>query len=466
MKKSIFIVSAIAMLVSFSSCQGVLTGGGKKNNQDPAKGEIPSAPGPIADPMSASMKITAIPEAVDIFVDASGSMKGYIDGVQGTLKNVVPNLIPNLMNNDRMGLSTDNINCYTIYNSKLKKQDTDKFGQSITDASIFNGNSTEVHEMFKVVANSIVENPKHVGIIVSDCILSFPGNQLSADREKNYNNIDVLSTEVTRAMTVLYNNGMNVSVVKYTSDFNGNYYYDYHNQKLSIARNQTMINRPFYLVLVGKRELVDAMFNKYVIPQSYKEVFSFNKEGAKPRGEFLRAAKASSWIPTLVDNVPTIKTDFKANKNIDAAYAYMTIDKFEVPSYLQSRQEEIMGAPKCDGKYIASVSRVKQSDVEKDLIEVKGKKPDLTGKYIYRISFKDNEVLKDLTLFNDRIYFEAPEVNALSSEIEKDDAASLNALSDLEGKTFMFNHLIDGLRNAYSGGGAPLAEIEITIKTK
>ena len=50
--------------------------------------------------------------------------------------------------------------------------------------------------------------------------------------------------------------------------------------------------------------------------------------------------------------------------------------------------------------------------------------------------------------------------------IEKDDAASLNALSDLEGKTFMFNHLIDGLRNAYSGGGAPLAEIEITIKTK
>ena len=100
MKKSIFIVSAIAMLVSFSSCQG-----------------------PIADPMSASMKITAIPEAVDIFVDASGSMKGYIDGVQGTLKNVVPNLIPNLMNNDRMGLSTDNINCYTIYNSKLKKQD-------------------------------------------------------------------------------------------------------------------------------------------------------------------------------------------------------------------------------------------------------------------------------------------------------------------------------------------------------
>ena len=218
-----------------------------------------------------------------------------------------------------------------------------------------------------------------------------------------------------------------------------------------------MNKRPFYLVLVGKRDLVDAMFNKDVIPQGYEAVFSFNKEGAKPRGEFLRASKASGWIPELDNNVPTIKTDFRANKNIDAPYAYMTIEKFDVPSYLQSRQESIMGTPKCDGKYIASVIRVKQADVENDLIEIKGEKPNLTGKYIYKITFKDNEVLKNLTLFDDRIYFETPSANSKSTEIEKDDAPSLNALSDLEGKTFMFNHLIDGLRNAYSGGGAPLA---------
>ncbi len=463
MKKVLVIfIGTVIMGALFICCHGAHSNGEKKGGAKETSDQTPSAASP-----SNTNQIGAHVEAVDIYVDASGSMKGYIDGVQGKLKEVVPLLIPNLTNCDRMGLCKENIKCYTIYNKKPKLKDTDTFGPSITNASIFNGQSTEVHEMFKVVADEVVNNPNHVGIIVSDCILSFSGNELKNNKEKNYNDIAVLRTEVTQAMTVLYNKGMNVCIVKYTSDFNGNYYYDYHNQKLSSAKNQTMKKRPFYLVLVGKRELVDAMFNKEVIPNGYEAVFSFNKEGAKPEYRFLRASKASSWVPEIEGNIPTISTKVKANKNINAAYVYLEIGDFELPSYLDSKRDLIMSSPKSDGKYIASVSRVKQADIEnaKDLIAVKGKTPDLTGKNIYKVIFKNNDHLKNLTDFKDRIYFEAPTMNALSSEIEKDDANSIGSLQDLEGKTFMFNHLIDGLRAAYSGGGAPLAEIEITIKT-
>lgn len=463
MKKTFILISVAIIIAGLFACRGGLTSGVDKNNNG---GDNPQNPQQTQSGGNTSGVGEAIPEAVDIFIDASGSMKGYIEGVQGTLKEVVPALIPNLKHSDRMALDPANINCYTIDNQNLKKKNTDEFSNSITNASIFNGQSTEVHEMFNVVAKTIVDNPKHVGVIVSDCILSFSGKELKKNIEKNYNDIGILTAEVTNAMTTLYNNGMNVSVVKYTSDFNGNYYYDYHNQKLSIAKNQIMSKRPFYLVLVGKRELVDAMFNKNVIPQDYEAVFSFNKEGAKPQATFLRASKASSWVPELNNNVPTIATNVKPNKNIEAAYAYMIIDRFELPSYLESKREAIMGSPKSDGKYIASVSRVMQADIKDDLISVKGKIPNLTGAYIYKITFKNNETLKNLTLFDDRIYFEAPASNAASSEIEKDDANSLSSLSDLEGKTFMFNHLITGLRNAYSGGGAPLAEVIINIKTK
>lgn len=468
MKKSLLFISAAILIAGLFTCRGGLTSGGDKNKNggnNPQK-QQPEQTDVETSPITTSSAVKAVPEAVDIFIDASGSMKGYIDGVQGTLKDVVPQLIPNLKHSDRMSLDVENINCYTIDNETLRKKDTNGFNNSITNASIFNGQSTEVHEMFNVVAKTIVDYPKHVGVIISDCVLSFPGSQLTSNREKNYNDVGVLTSAVTDAMTTLYNNGMNVSVVKYTSDFNGNYYYDYHNQRLSSARNQIMSKRPFYLVLVGKRELVDAMFNKNVIPQGYEAVFSFNKEGAKPQATFLRASKASSWVPKLENNVPTIATNVRPNRNIEAAYAYMIIDRFELPSYLESKREEIMGAPKYDGKYIASVSRVMQADIKDDLISVKGQNPDLTGAYIYKITFQNNETLKNLTLFDDRIYFEAPATNAASSEIEKDDANSLSSLSDLEGKTFMFNHLITGLRNAYSGGGAPLAEVHIKIETK
>lgn len=454
MKKTIILIACAILVSCFSGC--------RPGTQEHQGGGVDTVG--IVTPVGVDQGCLA---AVDIFVDASGSMKGYIDGVQSTFKQVVPGLIPNLTNIDRMGLVQDSINCYTIVNSQLKKQDTNYFGTSITTASIFNGQSTELHKMIEVVAQSVVNMPEHVGIIVSDCVLSFSDKELKSDREKNYNDIAILQNSVTNAMTTLYNNNMTVSVVKYTSEFNGNYYYDYHNQKLSLGQGAIMKDRPYYLILVGKRNLVDAMFDKNAIPSECESVFTFNKEGAKPNFMLYRAKIASTWVPELNGNVPTIATYVTPNPKISAPYIYITIDGFSIPPYFDKRDSvKIMNSPRVDGNYIASVDRVRQDVVASDLIKVKGDIPDLTGKNIYKVTFKDNATLKNLTTFSDRIYFEVPEVDAASSEIEKDDAQSLTDLSELEGKTFMFNHLIKALRNAYSNGGAPLAEVEITIKTR
>ena len=397
-----------------------------------------------------------VPEGIDIYVDASGSMKGYVDGVTGNFKTNVPDLTTNPTNNNAFGMRTDSVRCYTINNKKVVPHETVAFCNSIRDKSLFNGASTELHDMFEVVAKNQIANPNHVSVIVSDCILSFPHADIVSNPETNVLNIGILESNVTRSMTSLVNNNMSVVIVKYMSDFNGSYYYSYHDEPLASASGKTLKDRPYYFVLVGKREKIDAMFNKNVLPAGYVGQYMFNKDCAKPKFTVIRPQKSGAVVG-LKNNIPAINVNYKGKDNA-APYFYVAVEDFSVPSYLEPL-DDIMNAPLCKGDIIAKVESVKYDVVSGD----KNFNDNLIVSYFYKVTLKTNDQLRNISSVSDEIQFKAKTLDAADSEIIN---ADVKELAELEKKTFMFSHLIRAIEKAYLGSESMVAKVMLEISKK
>jgi hypothetical protein len=396
------------------------------------------------------------PKAIEIFIDASGSMKGYVDGVQGTFKENVPELTTKPLNTNTFGLSEDSVRCFTINNTVLIPHKTKVFCDNISNCSLFGGASTEVHNMFDVVASRIQENPGRVGVIVTDGILSFPHSSIVNNPEKNRYDIGILKSNVTSSMTKLVNQKLSVAIVQYKSEFNGRYYYTYHDKQLNSAVNHILNNRPYYFIMVGNKENLDAMFNYEVLPKGYTGVYMYNTECAHPEYTVIRAQKSGA-IVNISDNIPVVAV---GQKGPQAPYFYIGIKDFSIASYLEPL-DKLMEQPLCDHIIIDKVEKVDYNDVNTDKNLKKNVNVEFT--YLYKITLKSNEELRDISSVKDKIYFISQSFNAKDSEIENDEVEDL---VELEGKTFMFSHLIEAIERAYVGIDPYVASIEVSIEKK
>lgn len=393
------------------------------------------------------------PDGIDIYIDASGSMRGYVDGVVGTFKTNVPDLTVNPTNKEAFYMPEDSIKCYTINNNSLVLHNTRDFCDKIRNKTLFNGQSTLLHDMFDVVVKNQINHPSRVSVIVSDCILSFSGSEIRNNLEVNKLNIGILESNVTRSMTQLVNNNLSVAIIQYKSDFNGNYYYNYQDKPLPAAKKQILSNRPYYFILIGQREKIDAMFNKNVLPKDYDGVYMFNNETVKPNFTVIRPQK--SGAVKVVDNKPHIMV---SQKGPNAPYFYVAVEDFVVPTYLENSLAEIMQTPQIKGNTIASVEKVDFNIVNED--KYLKKKEVVKATYLYKVILKANEQLRDISDVTDELKFKAEGIDAKKSEIEDD---NVKDVTTLENKTFMFSHFIKAIEKAYLNSESVVAYVPLQI---
>lgn len=387
------------------------------------------------------------PKAVDIYIDASGSMKGYVDGVTGTFKTNIPGLATSLMNHNTLALPADSIRCFTIRNGNPQQYDTKVFCDDLSNTRLFNGQSTEVHTMFDLVADRVLADPSHVAVLVSDCILSFPKCK---NTDKNIVDIALLQNNVTRSMTRLVNNDLSVAIVQYMSDFNGNYYFNYRDNLLSSARGQVMHQRPYYLILVGAKNKIESLFNKEVLPKDYTGIYMFNRDCTQPDAHFIRAQR-SGVVSSVKDNIPEIRVDAKG----EPAYFYVAVEDFYIPSFVDPGT---MSHPQFNGSIIASVEPVSFNVLRDDNQCPANETVNFT--YLYRVTLKPNEQLRDIAELSDEIYFVSESLDIQGSEIINDNVENI---SELEGKTFMFAHFIDAINKAYVTEKSKVAAVKVQI---
>ncbi|MGL2988262.1 hypothetical protein ACSVH5_11765 [Flavobacterium sp. RSSA_27] len=190
---------------------------------------------------------TPVVTSIDIYIENSLSMSGYING-NTSFKNNIRELITEL----EYFYGKNKVNLFLI-NSAIHPINVTNKTDFVTqlNPSNFNvgkTNESNLNNVFKQVLNRSSENK--ISFLISDCIYSVSGNAAPLSVQKN---------GIKNAFLNKSNNGINLSteIVKLNSRFNG-IYYDKNNGRHQL-NNQ---DRPFYILAIGEINCIKKLNSK------------------------------------------------------------------------------------------------------------------------------------------------------------------------------------------------------------
>jgi len=185
----------------------------------------------------------------NIYLENSGSMDGYVEGVT-EFEQAVYNFLVDI----KINSLTDSLNLYYI-NSKLipNPPDVKDFIEKLEPNTFkIKGGiraSTDISEMFKDILRNT--NANCVSIFISDCVFS-PGNGQDAQYYLQNQQIGLKGNFASKLGQI----NLTTVVMQLSSKFDGNYF----NQ----LNQPTKINaqRPYYIWLIGKHDYIVDLFDK------------------------------------------------------------------------------------------------------------------------------------------------------------------------------------------------------------
>ncbi len=218
--------------------------------------------------------IISQPNIINIYMEVSASMKGYIiadeTNADYTIKEVVPKLITDCSNN------YDSIRLFTITDQpkEFKKTEND-FIEALIRGKIFRNASTSLDKIFEHITKN---TPKgEMSILISDCILDFKG------KVNNAADKGILTTAITSSLS--NQKDLTAAVFQFYSDFNGQFYYTTENKQpfsKGYARpngtpnkSHTLLHeRPFYIWVFGEEAhvkdfVIDEIVDESIHSHSY-----------------------------------------------------------------------------------------------------------------------------------------------------------------------------------------------------
>ncbi|ACU61961.1 hypothetical protein [Chitinophaga pinensis] len=428
-KYAIALLSLLLIAVIIVGC-----GGG-----DPPKGKN--------EPHQAKKKIVKI----NFFMETSGSMAGYLQGSTDFRKRI-PNLLVNI--EGKVDSGKLKLHNYYIADSIVPfSGSTQQFINAISTGHPTKSKSSEMHKIFEMIAQHTDSND--ISIFVSDCILSYPDAVLRQKGNENINR-DNAEGELKATMTKSFldlkqHKHMCAMVYGFNSSFVGNYY-TYQNKVIPIKGN---VSRPYYMWVIGNRELLSHFNNQlndleslqpYTMAMDFglfgepvkggNILFNYLREGDWAVGEDgLKDVSASAKKPCVF----AIATDLSSLPAYAKDTTYLRQHLKKQADNLDYSIEKILLAKNID---IGKLKKSERAGVQKG-----------THVFVLRINnvYQSGNVTLHLPLQYDTSY------RALSI---MDDSK----VTDIDGKTFALQHLIDGVREAYQNNNQDYIDISIPIK--
>lgn len=382
---------------------------------------------------------------VNFFMETSGSMAGYLEGATD-FRNDIPNLLVEI--NGKI----NPLHTYFIADSVLPfNGTTQEFINTIALRSPANGKSSQMHKIFEMIAKRTDSND--ISMFVSDCILSYPDEEIRKNREINSINAagELKSTMTNAFLNLRAKNNMCASLYGFTSAFNGNYY-TYQNTPLKIKGN---IDRPYYIWVIGNKELL-IKFNKQLKdlqvfkPDNISMDFGIFSDPIEDYSILFSLGRKGDW-----------STDYKQLENVkattkDAAIFSVAVDLSSLPGYAS------------DTNYLRSNLRISSEGIDLHITRV------LLAKSIDRSKLKEKEkgiIDKSTHVFEITIsdIYKSGTIQ-LSLPLQYDTSYRNQSIMDdrdvagISGKTFSFEHLVDGVRNAYQNNSQNFIHLSIPVK--
>lgn len=386
---------------------------------------------------------------IHFFLDNSASMNGYLQK-DANFNEIISGVITDINNN------INPVDLYYISDTVLPYTKTiDQFFVDFaTNAKKADGKSSELHKIFEKISESTHDND--VSIFASDCILSFTDAEIkkSSNRDINKNNAYILKSRISTTFTNLKNNKhFVVSVYAFNSKFYG-MYYDYQNTKTDFSKDG--INRPFYIWVIAKKDVMEKFNKKLFDSPAFKPEqslqFGLNDEPITQYDIFTQLErKGDDWakIPEGISGIEINKKEpiqFCVGLNLDKLpmyaknVAYLT-DKIKIES----------------NGCVITRKIVDKSSVDKSTIRGEQENT-LFLNATHFIVFQ----LQDMPISNANIHIYLPlEYDMWYNEWT---CPEDKKPEQFENKTFALNYLIDGVILAYNTKNKNYIDFNINLK--
>ena len=384
---------------------------------------------------------------VNFFMETSASMAGYFNGPTEFVKDI-PNFLVDIEGRELGGKGPLKI-YYVADSLTLYPKTTQDFIRDISTTKVANEKSSEMHKILEMIASKTDSND--ISIFVSDCILSYPDNVIKTNSEINKQKAPgELKALVKDTFLKLKRQDISASLYGFSSAFLGNYY-TYQNAKIKLNGEQ----RPYYLWVIGNKELVTkfnkqlsginnfkpvidlnfGLFDKTI--ENYQTFFTYEREGkweVKDKGiANLEASKKKpssfaiavdlSALPNSIGTPEYLTKHLKtSSENLDFKIKNILLTKDLDKSKLKPREKEYLESN-------THVIVIEVSDIYKDNAKI-----DLKLPLVYDNTYKEMSTMDDRTL------------------------------ESIPGKTFAFEHLIDGVKEAYENSNDNFIHISIPVK--
>ncbi len=378
-------------------------------------------------------------EKINIFLETSVSMKGYVNtNTPGNyvLKDVLPYLIIDLDNNYK-----DLTTLYTVTDKPKKVPDNrQKFLQELRSGDIFGGGSSPFQDVFAAVIDSIGDSS--ISIMISDCISDL-GNSTMSDGIKVS---QAIYTHLSQKKDI------GVAVFQYSSDFNGTFYYDRkntggRNPSTRPYYNTILKNRPFYIWVLGNKNLVNQLLEKELF-KKYDQSHFFNLPLNDINAHVLASPKKGKISINEEKQTITIK-EASSKKPVEFVIGVNLRNK---PKYYSTLFSD---------SYLFKIEPDFLNDKIKlepmDLSSILGKK-NVNKNFIDKNKLSNFLKINMMDLDPNLASFSIslPSIGASWFDtVHLDDDLVLTA-EQLEGKTFAFKYITDGFDRYYQDEGALL----------
>lgn len=378
-----------------------------------------------------------------LYVETSVSMGGYFKN-DAEYKTIISDLAV------KVDKEIAPLSIYLVADSPvLYPKSPTQFSSDIATTSIANQKSSELSQIISKIASKTKGND--VSVFVSDCILSFPNSEVKKNWEINKTEApNALKNKIFSTFSDLKKNGLAASVYAFKSKFYGTYY-DYHNVKTKLDGQ----SRPFYIWVIANKAvlsqfderlaaissfkpektlhfgLIDSAVHSYAIISQVEKAGTWQKEGSNSLTdiEIKKNEQLKVCLAVNLDHLPTYAREISYLK------AHLQVNSKGCKAAFDVRKKEDLNRDKLKSKtQIESLNAATHgiileiSEMELDKGEVH-----LTLPLQYDTWFKDWSCMDD-----------------------RDIAAATN-------KTFAFEHLIQGVIEAYDTNNKNYMDLKITL---
>ena len=298
---------------------------------------------------------------VTVYLDNSGSMKGYVDfaGVNNgsQARASIIGTLSNMMDNVHETYSIE-----PVCKCGGSNYERSAFLIGMENFSIFRGAVTELHKMMQLVADSTSKDD--VSVIATDMVMSYGKKKLITEKDSfyNYHQLEQLGAQVHNAMEKCKKKNLQVAVLQYYSDFNGKYYYNYtENLKTNEYAKTLMTDRPYYLFVIGSEEILRSMMANNCFNKADHVYASFDM-GEPTHTQAYNVEMDNNcrvaWNIGDPDNM-NVKGSIMTNTSFgdESSVLYFSCKKINIPNYICLSDEGKL-VPEWDSSVISQVEEV------------------------------------------------------------------------------------------------------------